>query len=277
LTAVLLALAASLSWGLADFGGGLASRRASPLLVAAGVQAGGLVVVASVVAASGDRAPTARELGWAVFAGVAGIGGLASFYSALAVGTMGIVGPITATATIVPLVFGLARGEQPRLLQALGIALALIGVVAASVEHLPEGRRVGTGVGLGVAAAFLFGCSLVGLSRAAAGGVGWATLVMRLTALPLAVMLAASIGAQRRPSRLGWTAVALVGVADAGATLLFAAASTRGLLSVVSVLSSLYPIVLVVLGRFLLAERIAHVQLGGVAVALAGVALISAG
>jgi drug/metabolite transporter (DMT)-like permease len=277
LTAVVLALAASLTWGLADFGAGVSARRSSPLLVAAGVQAGGLVLVASVVAAGGEHAPTGRELAWAAFAGAAGIGGLAAFYSALAVGTMGIVGPITATAAIVPLAFGLARGEHPDQLQAVGIGLALVGVVAASVEHLPEGRRIGTGVGLGMLAALLFGCSLVGLSRAASGGVGWATLVMRLTALPLVVTLAAVTGAPRRPTRRGFATLAAIGVGDAGATLLFAAASTRGLLSVVSVLASLYPIVLVVLGRIVLAERLARAQLGGVAVALAGVALISAG
>jgi drug/metabolite transporter (DMT)-like permease len=277
LTAVLLALAASLSWGLADFGGGLASRRASPLLVAAGVQAGGLVVVASVVAASGDRAPTARELGWAVFAGVAGIGGLASFYSALAVGTMGIVGPITATATIVPLVFGLARGERPSLLQALGIALAILGVVAASVERLPEGRRIGTGVGLAVVAAFMFGCSLVGLGRAAPHGLSWAVLIMRMTGFPLMLTVAILAGTRSLPGRRAALPLAAIGLSDAGATLLYGAASTRGLLSVVSVLASLYPIVIVVLGRVVLTERVARGQLAGVAVALAGVALISAG
>ena len=68
-----------------------------------------------------------------------------------------------------------------------------------------------------------------------------------------------------------------VGIADVGATLLYAEATRRGLLSVVGVLSSLYPIVIVVLARVLLAERIARSQLAGVAVALAGVALISAG
>ena len=277
MTGVLLALAASLTWGFSDFGAGVASRRLSTFVVAAGAQAAGLTLVAIVVVATGDAAPPWRAVAWAVFAGAAGVGGLSAFYRALAVGTMGIVGPITATSAIVPLVFGLARGERPSLLQALGIALAIGGVVAASVERLPEGRRIGTGVGLAVVAALMFGCSLVGLGRAAPDGLSWAVLIMRMTGFPLMLTVAVLTGTRALPSRRAALPLAAVGVSDAGATLLYGAASTHGLLSVVSVLASLYPIVIVVLGRLVLTERVARGQLAGVAVALAGVALISAG
>jgi drug/metabolite transporter (DMT)-like permease len=277
LTGVLLALGASLTWGFSDFGAGVASRRLSTFVVAAGAQAAGLLLVAVVVLATGDAAPPARAVGWAVFAGAAGVAGLSAFYRALAVGTMGIVGPITATSAIVPLVFGLARGERPSLLQALGIALAILGVVAASVERLPEGRRIGTGVGLAVVAAFMFGCSLVGLGRAAPHGLSWAVLIMRMTGFPLMLTVAILAGTRSLPGRRAALPLAAIGLSDAGATLLYGGASTRGLLSVVSVLASLYPIVIVVLGRVVLTERVARGQLAGVAVALAGVALISAG
>jgi drug/metabolite transporter (DMT)-like permease len=100
---------------------------------------------------------------------------------------------------------------------------------------------------------------------------------MRLTAVPLVGVLALLVTPRGGLSRWGWIGLAAVGIGDAGATLLYGAASTRGLLSLVAVLSSLYPIVIVVLGRIVLAERVSHTQLSGVAVALAGVALISAG
>jgi drug/metabolite transporter (DMT)-like permease len=116
----------------------------------------------------------------------------------------------------------------------------------------------------------------VGLSRAAPGGVAWATLTMRIAAVPIVLVLALTLQ-RRAPSPRGWLLLAAVGVVDAGATLLYGIATTRGLLSVIGVLSSLYPIVIVVLARVLLAERVARSQLAGVAVALAGVALISAG
>jgi drug/metabolite transporter (DMT)-like permease len=277
LTPVLLALAASLTWGFADFGGGLAARRTTAYVAAAGAQLSGLVLIGIVVLARGEAFPSARQAAWAILAGAAAVVGLSAFYRALAVGTMGIVGPITATGAIVPLVFGLARGEHPDAVQGVGVALAIVGVIAASLERMPEGRRLGRGVGLACVAALSFGWSLVGLSRAAPGGVAWGILLMRFTTVPLVGVLALLVTPRGSLSRWGWIGLAAVGIGDAGATLLYGAASTRGLLSLVAVLSSLYPIVIVVLGRIVLAERVSRTQLSGVAVALAGVALISAG
>jgi drug/metabolite transporter (DMT)-like permease len=276
--AVALALSASVAWGFADFAAGFAARRLPVFVVTVVMQAVGLVVAGLAVLAFERDTPSWEQVGWAVLAGLAGVVGLSSFYRGLAVGTMGIVGPISTTAAIVPLVYGLARGERPSSLQAAGVALAVLGVVGASLEPLPEGRgrRVGAGVGLALLAAAGFGCSLIGLSNAAHGGVVWATLVMRIVALPVLTLLMLVTG-PRRPSRRLWPLLVGAGVADTGATLLYAAATTRGLLSVVAVLASLYPVVIVVLARIFLHERVARAQLAGVAVALAGVALISAG
>jgi drug/metabolite transporter (DMT)-like permease len=279
LTAVLLALSASLAWGFADFGAGAATRRLPVFVVAAVSQTAGLVAVAAVVLATAPRTPSDRQFAWAAFAGLAGVIGLSFFYRALAMGTMGIVGPITATAAIVPVAYGLGRGERPSTLQGIGVGLAVVGVITASLEPAAEGsrRRIGVGVGFALAAAFSFGWSLIGLSRAAPGGVAWATLTMRMAAVPVAVLLALTLQRRAPASPRGWLLLAGVGITDVGATLLYAVATTKGLLSVVAVLSSLYPIVIVVLARVLLSERIGRGQLAGVAVALAGVALISAG
>jgi drug/metabolite transporter (DMT)-like permease len=279
LTAVLLALSASFAWGFADFGAGAATRRLPVFVVAAISQTAGLVAVGAIVLATAHGTPSARQFAWAAFAGLVGVVGLSFFYRALAMGTMGIVGPITATAAIVPVAYGLGRGERPSTLQGIGVGLAVIGVIGASLEPSPERgrRRVGVGVGVALAAAFSFGWSLIGLSRAAPGGVAWATLTMRMAAVPVAVLLALALQRRAPASPRGWLLLIGVGVTDVGATLLYGAATTRGLLSVVAVLSSLYPIVIVVLARVLLSERIARAQLAGVAVALAGVALISAG
>jgi len=279
LTGVLLALSASLIWGFADFGAGVGARRLPVFVVGAITQGAGLVLAGIVVIAVGRALPSSTQLAWAAFAGLVGVIGLSAFYRALAVGTMGVVGPITATASVVPLAYGLARGERPSTLQGIGVGLALLGVIAASLERLPEGggRRLGIGVGLALLAALSFGGALIGLSRAASGGVAWATLTMRIVALPL--MLAAAFafrpGAPSWPR--GWLLLVGVGIGDTGATMLYAIASTRGLLSIVAVLSSLYPIVIVTLARVLLKEKVAPPQLAGVAIALTGVALISAG
>jgi drug/metabolite transporter (DMT)-like permease len=276
---VLFALAASLIWGFGDFAAGVCTRRLPLFVVATFAQVTGLAVAGLVIAATGEGPPSAAQAGWAVFAGVVGVVGIAAFYRALAVGTMGIVGPITATASVVPLAYGLARGERPSLVQGLGVGLAVVGVAAASVERSPEHgtRRFGAGVGLALLAALSFGGALIGLSRAAAGGTGWAVFTMRAVAIPLVVTAALALRPRLPQTGRGWLFLLVVGVGDTAATLLYAAATTRGLLSVVAVLSSLYPIVLVVLARVFLAERIARRQLAGVAVALSGVALVSAG
>jgi drug/metabolite transporter (DMT)-like permease len=276
---VLLALAASLAWGFADFGAGVGARRLPVLAVATIGQTAGLLLAGAVVLATSEATPSRTQLAWAAFAGLIGVIGIGAFYRALAIGTMGIVGPITATAAVVPLVYALARGERPSALQGAGVGLAIVGVIAASLEHVPEraGRRFGIGVGLALIAALSFGGSLIGLSRAAPGGTGWAVFTMRATVVPL-VLIAVLVLKPRLPgSSRAWLLLAGVGIGDTGATLLYGAASTRGLLSVVSVLSSLYPIVIVVLARVLLAERVARPQLAGVALALTGVAVVSAG
>jgi drug/metabolite transporter (DMT)-like permease len=276
---VLLALAASLAWGFADFGAGVGARRLPVLVVAAIGQTAGLLLAGAVVLATSDSTPSRAQVAWAAFAGLIGVIGIGAFYRALAIGTMGIVGPITATAAIVPVAYALARGERPSTLQGVGVGLAVVGVIAASLEHVPEraGPRFGIGVGLALVAALSFGGSLIGLSRAAPGGTGWAVFTMRAVVVPL-VLIAVLVLKPRLPgSSRTWLLLAGVGIGDTGATLLYGAASTRGLLSVVAVLSSLYPIVIVVLARVLLAERVARPQLAGVALALTGVALISAG
>ena len=278
MTAVLLALGASLTWGFADFGAGVGSRRLPVFVVATIMQVAGLVAVGIVLLVARHDPPTWTQVAWAVFAGLLGVVGLSSFYRGLAVGAMGIVGPISTTAALVPLAYGLARGERPSALQLGGVALAVLGVLGASLEPHPErrGRRVGAGVGLALLAALGFGCSLIGLSKAAPGGTAWAVLVMRIVAVPCMSALALGVGV-RAPSRRMLGMLVAVGVADTAATLLYASASTRGLLSIVAVLASLYPVVIVALARVLLHERIARAQLIGVAVALTGVALISAG
>ena len=275
----MLALAASLSWGVADFFGGVGARRTQLIWVLLISQAVGLALVGTMYLATQPDAPGGSDYAWGVFAGVMGIVGLAGFYRGLAVGAMGIVGPIAATGTIVPVVYGLVLGERPAAIQAVGIAIAVIGVVAASLEPLPEGdgRKLATGVGFALIAAFGFGCSILGLNRVSQAGVVWGTLTLRLTVVPI-VLIAALV---MRPSaaRLRPVIPLLIatGLFDTGANLLYGASSRHGLISVTAVLASLYPVVLVALAYFFLHERISRPQLVGVALALSGVALISAG
>jgi drug/metabolite transporter (DMT)-like permease len=279
LIGVVLALTASLVWGIADFGGGIGARRVHVVWALVVSQIAGLTLMGVLALATLPHPPAGRELAWGVFGGFAGALGLGAFYRALAVGTMGIVGPISATGSILPIAYGLVRGEHPSVLQGVGIVVAVGGVVAASLEPLPEGvgRRLATGVGLSLLAALGFGSAILGLNRVSQAGVVWGTLTLRLTVVPIVCLAALLIRPSLSRLRPTLPILVMAGVCDTGANLLYGASARHGLISVVSVLGSLYPIVLVVLARFVLAERISHPQLAGVAVTLAGVALISAG
>lgn len=274
--AVLLALGASATWGFADFFGPLKGRRLGALRVLVYVQLAGLTAIALIVAVRG-KGPADSEAFLAVPAAVSGSLGLYSYYRGMAVGAMSVVAPIAGASAAVPVVFGLATGDRPSALTGLGIAAALVGVVLASRERRPGGARVAAGVGLALLAAIGFGCYFPPMHAAGDADFWWAALLFRMTSA--AVILTAAL-VRRPPLRVeppDLLVVCLVGIGDMSGNLLFAAASAQGLVSVVSVLASLYPVVTVVLARTLLRERVSPAQQAGIVLTLAGVALISAG
>jgi len=275
----LLALGASLSWGIGDFLAGRASRRLRLLTVLVVSQAAGLASIAAVVLVRGEAAPAARYLGYAALAGLAGAIGLAALYRGLAVGSMSVVAPISATAAVVPVVAGVVTGERPSAVQGAGIGLALAGVVLASRDPGATGRGGGiaAGVGLALVAALSFGLLLVALGAASEGDALWGTLVMRTTSFGVLVATAVALRASISPGRADLPTLVAVGLLDTAGNALFALASTESLLSVAAVLAQVYPVVTVVLARVVLAERIARPQLVGVAGALVGVTLITVG
>ena len=275
MTAVALALAASLFWGVADFLGGISSRRLATLTVLAVSQVAGLVVIGVFVAARAEGPPGARDLVPAVLAGVAGAVGLGALYRGMAIGPIGVVAPISSAAAVVPVVVGLAAGEEPGALQLCGIALVLAGVVLASREPSSAGR-LAAGAMLALVAALGFGSFFVAIDAASDESVVWALLAARATSSAVAVgvaLRARSLVADVRDLPV----LAVIGLFDMLANALLALALTKGFASIVSVLASLYPVVTILLARLVLRERLARPQRLGIAGALAGVALISAG
>jgi drug/metabolite transporter (DMT)-like permease len=279
--AIALGLGSSLFWGLADFGGGLQSRRFSVIAVLLVSQAVGLAGIAVIVALSGEPAPALADLWPAAAGGAGGLLALSAFYRALAIGTMSIVAPISATGSAVPVIVGLATGERPGAVQLLGIGVAGVGVVLASREapHDDAARaRAGrASIALALVAALGFGAFFVGMDRAANADILWALLAARIAGNlgMLAFVLVARPRLHVPPAAL--PALAAVGVLDLTANALYAWGTTEGLLSVVAVLGSLYPVATVLLARGVLGERIRRVQEVGVLSALAGVVLIAAG
>ena len=277
MAAALFALGASLSYGVGDFLGGLTSRRLHVLTVLALSQASGAAAVAVWVGIEREPFLGATAAGAAGAAGLCGAVGLAALYRGMAIGAMGVVAPISSFAAAIPVAYGIARGERPSLLQVAGVVVALAGLLVLSRPAGVRGPAVAAGVGLALLAAVGFGLYFVFLSAAADESVPWTVLVARLTSLALALTVVAAARIPLRTERLLLAPVLAVGICDVSANVLFALASTRGLLSVVSVLTSLYPAVTAALAAALLAERLGRLQLAGAAAVLAGAALLSAG
>jgi len=272
---IALALGASLTWGFADFFGALKGRTLGALRVLVYVQLGGLVVIALIVAIRWEG-PADLDALFAIPAAISGTLGLYSFYRGMAVGAMSIVAPIAGISAAVPVIFGIATGDRPSLWQWLGIAAALGGVFLASRDP-GRGGKMAAGVGLALLAAIGFGGYFPPMHAAGNADFWWASLIFRMTSTSI-ILAAVAI---RRPSLavapMQVPLLALVGIGDMLGNLLFAAASTSGLVSITSVLASLYPIITVLLARLVLRERVARSQEMGIALTLAGVALISAG
>ena len=273
--ALLLAFASSISWGVADFLGGLKSRKLPTLNVVTASQFTGLVLIGTYTLIRWEPMPGGDFLLWAPLSGLAGVIGLLAFYRALAVGNMGVVAPISATAAVVPVVVGIATGDRPSEVQYAGLVLALGGVILASREEASGGAA--RGAGLAVVSAIGFGFFFVGLDNASDADVGWAMLGNRVTSFSL--LLTAFL--VMRPSfeirRSDVPVLALIGTLDITANGLFAIASTTGLVSLVSVMGSLYPLTTAALAAVVLRERPHRMALIGVATAMTGVVLIAAG
>ena len=277
MVAVALALGSGLLWGCADFWGGALSRRAPVLAVSAisqGIGFVGLLVALAFV----------DHLNWTSFrfglvAGIGGAAGLALFYWALSIGTMSIVAPITACSAIVSFSLAIAHGDRPSALALAGVALALVGIVGASIEERrAESAERGRAIVIAVASAVAIGLFSYFLGRGGQAGSAYSTLLgARVVSFGL---LAATVAAARIPLRLRalpLAQLAVVGCADLGANALFALAAHRGLLAIVAVLGSVYPICTVFLAHVVLGERITPTPRVSVLVAFAGVAAVSAG
>lgn len=279
MVAVALGLAASLSWGVADFVGGLKSRQKGVLVVLVLSQGVGALLLAVIVAARGEGPPGSEYLVYGALAGLSGLVGLAAFYRGMAVGAMAVVAPISATGAAIPVAVGVSAGERPGAIQAVGVAVALAGVVLAAREHGHggAGTRVAAGTGLALVAALGFGGFFVGLDAASDGDVLWALLAARTCDTLLLVGLALTMRAKPDLNGRDVRDLAAVGIFDVTANALFAVASTQGLVSLVAVLASLYPVVTIFLAALVLKERIRPSQAVGVALALAGVAAIASG
>jgi drug/metabolite transporter (DMT)-like permease len=278
--AIVLALAAAASWGLADFLAGLASRRVSVPVVLLLVEGGGFVVIALVAALwGGPFFDDAQDFWSAVGAGLSGVMALGCFYRALAIGTMSVVAPISSAGVALPVIVGIATGNRPSTITAAGLVAIVVGVVLASREEHDDAEATAAGrtaLGLALLAALGFGGFFVLIDAPADVSVPWTLVVSRGAAVPFVALVVLLTRPAFPAARFG-LGIAAVGCIDLLATVLLSLAQTKGDLSIVSVLGGMYPVATVLLAAAFLGERVRTPQLVGIVCALGGVGAVAAG
>ena len=276
---IALSLAASVSWGVSDFLGGLQTRRFSALSVLLVSQPVGLVLALAVALAIGGDPLNTDDFLLAAGAGATVVVALGVFYRAMALGSISVVTMVGALGVLVPVAVGLARGEEPAAVQALGAAIAIPALVLVARDPDPEWRAANRhSVGLAALAALGFGIFLTIIDEVAESDPAWTVAAVRVGGVAL-LAIAALYWRPGLPDARGRVLAALlvIGVFDVLASLLYAVATTHGILPLVAVAGSMYSAVTVLLARFVLGERLARSQRIGFALAIAGVALIAAG
>lgn len=274
---IVLALSSAALWGLSDFGGGLLGRRAPILGVLLATQGVGFLIATAGVVVWGEPMIAGNDLGLAIAAAGLAAVGVGSLYRGLAVGRMGIVAPVTAVLTAVtPALIGIALEGAPAPIVILGFGIAIVAVVVVSL--VPDDAS-GHPTGLNYA---LVGGVTLGLL-----GVVLSRIDLQHLFVPLAVMRGLEIvlfigyvAARRVPWRMPRATLPLVlavGLVDIIGNVAFLTAARTGDLSIAAVLSSLYPVVTVILAAAILRERITLSHAAGVALAFVAIALITGG
>lgn len=313
--AVVLALTASLSWGTADFIAGLQSRRSTAWTAALGGQLVASLTLLGLLLALSPPQPSVGALAPPLVGGAIGGVGVVLQYRALALADMSVVSPIFAAAALVPVLWGIAAGERPGMLQLLGIALTIVGIVvisrgrpdevdgalaeqrsgAVSAEHGSGARAAPTtqdhetqataarrhpvraGIMVAMGATVCFGIFLVCLDYGGEGDPYWTVAVTRTTAL---VTLGAAAGVMRPAIRLRRGAIApllVIGLLIATANTSFTSATTLGYLSVVAVLGWLGPAITITLAQTVLHERLRPLQIAAAVLVFVGVVCLILG
>ncbi len=275
LAVVVFGLLASLGWGVADFGGGLTSRKAAVFAVLLWSQVASLSVGVPILLLSGEPAMQPADLVIAIAGGTFGAAALALLYRGLSIGRMGVVAPIAAviTATL-PVAFGFLTEGIPSWLAIAGIALAVVSVVLVSRAPAEADGRP-SGIKYAVTAGVVFASFTIMAAQFSEGLVVSPVVLIRVASI---LSIAAWIVVRREPWRVPvrlLPALLAVGVIDMLATAAYLSAIAIGPLAIAAILASMYPVITTILAAVVLRERIRPVHAIGILAAGAAVALIA--
>jgi drug/metabolite transporter (DMT)-like permease len=277
--ASLLALLSSAMWGSADFFAGRLSKKHNPFAVLGFSQVIGLFVGIFIVLVSGDWQGKVLGLdGYlipGIVAGLSGYFGLACLYEGLSTGRMGVVSPISSLSTLIPLAYAIIKGDSLSVMTSIGIVIALVGIFCASGPEFSQGLPLKPLVlALGAAAGFGFALTFIAIGSQSSALL--TMVAMRAATFFVTISLAIKYRTTGNFSKRDMPTLIFIGAADFLANLLLGIATTKGLVSVAMVFGSLFPIATAILAYKFLHERLHKVQYIGIALAVAGVSIISA-
>jgi uncharacterized membrane protein len=279
----LLALLSSALWGTADFFGGKLSKKYAPILVLGMTQAIGLLFGITLVLLSGElfgsNPPNAfGDDGYffpGAIAGVTGYIGLICLYAGLSTGRMGVVSPISALSAVIPLTVALVNGEVLTTAQGVGVVIAMVGAFCASGPELSQGLSPKP-IFLALGAAAGFGTAMTFMAMGSESSALMTMVMMSATTIIVTIALVIRYRTVGNFEKSEIPILVFIGVSDFLANLLLGVATNFGLVSLVMVLGSIYPIVTALLAFVILKERLHRIQYFGIVFAVAGVALIAA-
>ena len=276
-TAILFGLASALTWGAADFGGGIASKKSSPYAVVFWGDLVGMTAVAVLAAARGDPLPSLRSVEFAVLSSFCGAIGIIMLYRALADGKMSVAAPVSALmAAVIPVVVGFVAVGLPKWLTMAGVGLALVSIwLVARTEREGRVRIHWADVRLPLFAGVLFGLFFIFMHEAAGESALWPAALLRIAS----AILLAGIAFFKKESlavvRGHWWLIAFIGIFDVAGNVLYILAAQTGRMDIAAVLGSLYPGATVALAWMVLKEKISVSQMFGIALALTAIVMIS--
>ncbi len=279
-----LALLSSVFIGGADFVGGLASRTANGVRVATFVALMGLPLAFVVSLTYGAEHVSRNDVIWSALSGIVVAFGIGCFYVGMGRGLISVVAPIAAViGAVIPVVYGLGRGERPSALALIGLVVAFAAVAVVSLAQSEQHPETTVGVdrhviALALVSGLFFGLFYITLSRVSDDAGLWPVTITRAAAaIVLAILsLILTRGLLGGVTRL-WRTVLLIAILEVSAMVPLLLALQRGPVAIASVLASLYPVTTVLLAAFVLRERLSRLQYVGVACALVSVALVSTG
>jgi drug/metabolite transporter (DMT)-like permease len=274
---ILCAVAAALFYGVADYSGARATRHTAATSVTFAGQSVALLLLLAIVPLTRAQMPSLGDWIWSGGAGLGGALALVSFYTAMSHGSMTVIAPISAVIGMsIPVIVGLAQGERPAPIAFLGIAMAIAAVALVSdvLDHhdLPTPWSA---IGLAAVAGIGFGLIFVCLNQTSKDIGLWPLVGQRLVSIPTVGLLILFSRHRRKIPRGIWPLVVLSGVLDTAANGLYLIAVRAGMLSLVSVITALYPVSTVMLALRFDREKLHRSQWLGMA--LGGASLVIVG